>query len=205
MVEVDVSPVETQELSLAEATENGRGKERSEAGWRRFEEATDFLGVEDRPFLPRDAWSFASIELADRVGLDQASTHCVRKEPRQRGQRHGDRCTGVAMLPQIADQGQNDRRTWRRGRPKPYCGLASPRPLQRDRRGLVSETDRTPEQTTAAETVETLVWLLETPGVDRRRYRIVSRLRSVRDSDEFATLPEDLRESVRKIVAESER
>jgi len=69
----------------------------------------------------------------------------------------------------------------------------------------VSETDWTPEQTTAAETVETLVWLLETPGVDRRRYRIVNRLRSVRDSDEFATLPEDLRESVRKIVAESER
>ena len=69
----------------------------------------------------------------------------------------------------------------------------------------MSETDWTPEQTTAAETVETLVWLLETPGVDRRRYRIVNRLRSVRDSDEFAILPEDLRESVRKIVAESER
>lgn len=56
-----------------------------------------------------------------------------------------------------------------------------------------------------AEAVETLVWLLESNGVDRRRYRIVNRLRSVRDSDEFATLPEDLRARVREIVAESER
>jgi len=47
--------------------------------------------------------------------------------------------------------------------------------------------------------------LAESKGVDRRRYRIVNRLRSVRDSDEFATLPEDLRERVREIVTESER
>ena len=68
----------------------------------------------------------------------------------------------------------------------------------------MTDTDRAPERRTSAEAVETLVWLLETPGVDRRRYRIVNRLRSVRDSDEFATLPEDLRERVRQIVAESE-
>jgi hypothetical protein len=48
------------------------------------------------------------------------------------------------------------------------------------------------------------VWLLETPEVDRRRYRMVNRLRAVRDSEEFATLPEDLRERVHQIVAESE-
>jgi hypothetical protein len=70
---------------------------------------------------------------------------------------------------------------------------------------LVTNTNRAPEQKTSADAVETLVWLLDTNGVDRRRYRIVNRLRSVRDSDEFATLPEDLRERVRQIVAESER
>ena len=69
----------------------------------------------------------------------------------------------------------------------------------------MTDTDRAPERRTSAEAVETLVWLLDTNGVDRRRYRIVNRLRSVRDSDEFATLPEDLRERVRQIVAESER
>ncbi len=68
----------------------------------------------------------------------------------------------------------------------------------------MTDTDRAPERRTSAEAVETLVWLLDT-GVDRRRYRIVSRLRAVRDGDEFATLPEELREKVRQIVAESER
>jgi hypothetical protein len=68
----------------------------------------------------------------------------------------------------------------------------------------VTDRDRAPERTTSAEAAETLVWLLDT-GVDHRRYRIVNRLRSVRDSDEFASLPEDLRERVHQIVAESER
>jgi hypothetical protein len=56
----------------------------------------------------------------------------------------------------------------------------------------------------SAEAVETLVWLLNADGLDRRRYRAVSRLRSVRDSDEFASLPEDLRERVREILAAAE-
>jgi hypothetical protein len=98
----------------------------------------------------------------------------------------------------------HDRRMWRRGGPSLTAALTSRRPLQRDRRGLVSETDRTPEQAIAADTVWTLVWLLETPAVDRRRYRMVNRLRMVRDREDFATLPEDLRERVRQIVAESE-
>jgi hypothetical protein len=68
----------------------------------------------------------------------------------------------------------------------------------------VTDTERARERRTSVEALETLVWLLEA-GVDRHRYRIVSRLRSVRDSDEFATLPNDLRERVRQIVAESER
>lgn len=68
----------------------------------------------------------------------------------------------------------------------------------------MSDTDRASQRRISAEAVETLVWLLETPGVDRRRYRMVNRLRTVRESEEFATLPEDLRERVRQIVAESE-
>jgi hypothetical protein len=47
--------------------------------------------------------------------------------------------------------------------------------------------------------------LAESAGIDRRRYRIVNRLRSLSDSDEFAALPEDLRERVREIVADAER
>ena len=54
----------------------------------------------------------------------------------------------------------------------------------------------------SAEAVATLVWLVESRGVDRRRYRIVGRLRAVRDSDQYANLPEDLRARVREIVAE---
>lgn len=66
----------------------------------------------------------------------------------------------------------------------------------------MNDRDRT-SKPVSAEAVETLVWLAESKGVDRRRYRIVNRLRSVRDSDEFATLPEDLRKRVREIVADS--
>lgn len=98
---------------------------------------------------------------------------------------------------------------------KGFDGAAAPASLrlftprraigERNQRGFVTGTDETAAPTNSAEAVETLVWLLETNGVDRRRYRIVNRLRSVRDSDEFATLPEDLRARVREIVAESER
>ncbi len=61
-----------------------------------------------------------------------------------------------------------------------------------------------PKPGLSVQAIETLVWLAESNGMDRRRYRIVNRLRSVRDSDEFVTLPEDLRERVREIVADAE-
>lgn len=67
----------------------------------------------------------------------------------------------------------------------------------RERRG---QADRS---SVSAEAVETLVWLLDRGGLDRRRYHVVNRLRSVRDSDQFASLPEGLRERVREIVAEN--
>jgi hypothetical protein len=51
-----------------------------------------------------------------------------------------------------------------------------------------------------------LVWLLDAEGaVDRRRSPIVNRLRLLRDSEEFADLPESLRQRVREIVDETQR
>ena len=58
---------------------------------------------------------------------------------------------------------------------------------------------------TSVEAVGALVAFLDTPGLDRRRYRIVTRLRALRDSDEFASLPEDLRDRVQEIVADPGR
>lgn len=61
-----------------------------------------------------------------------------------------------------------------------------------------------PERLVSTEAIGTLIWLLENHGVDRRRYSILNRLRAVRDSDQFQSLPEALREKVRQVVAESE-
>jgi hypothetical protein len=53
----------------------------------------------------------------------------------------------------------------------------------------------------SAEAVGTLVAFYDMNGFERRRYTIVRRLQALRDSDQFATLPEDLRERIREIVA----
>jgi hypothetical protein len=58
---------------------------------------------------------------------------------------------------------------------------------------------------TSAEQAATLVWFLDTRAVDSRRYTVVNRLRRLHDSDEFATLPEDLRERIREIIADTAR
>jgi hypothetical protein len=55
------------------------------------------------------------------------------------------------------------------------------------------------------EAVGTLIWLLDTNNLDRRRYSVVNRLRAVRESDQFETLPEALRQKVREVLADSER
>lgn len=57
----------------------------------------------------------------------------------------------------------------------------------------------------SAEAVGTLVAYLETNGFERRRFSVVRRLRAIRDSKQFATLPDDLRERIRQIVADAER
>ncbi|HXH97529.1 MAG TPA: hypothetical protein VNH40_10000 [Gaiellaceae bacterium] len=57
----------------------------------------------------------------------------------------------------------------------------------------------------SAEAVGTLVAFYDLNGFERRRYTIVRRLRALRDSDQFAMLPQDLRERIREIVAAAER
>jgi len=69
----------------------------------------------------------------------------------------------------------------------------------------VPESDARANGPTAAEGAATLVWFLEMGAVDSRRYTIVNRLRRLRDGDEFATLPEDLRARIREIIADAER
>lgn len=85
-----------------------------------------------------------------------------------------------------------------------------PLPTSRRRRRLQAFVDHGAKQDsanrpTSVEAVGTLVAFLDTSGLDRRRYRILNRLRALRDSDEFGNLPEDLRDRVREIIADTER
>lgn len=70
-------------------------------------------------------------------------------------------------------------------------------------------SDREERETTSrpflAEGVGMLIALLDAGALDHRRYAIVNRLRRLHDSDEFATLPEDLRERIREIIADTPR
>jgi hypothetical protein len=61
-----------------------------------------------------------------------------------------------------------------------------------------------PRRSNSAEAVGTLLWLLDSQSVDRRRYGILNRLRAVRDSEEFEALPDALRQRVRDILADTE-
>jgi hypothetical protein len=58
-----------------------------------------------------------------------------------------------------------------------------------------------PGRPLSAEAVGTLVAFYDTDGFVRRRYSVVQRLHEIHDSTYFATLPEDLRERIREIVA----
>ena len=71
----------------------------------------------------------------------------------------------------------------------------------------MNERGRRPneERTISTEAVGALVAFLDSSGLDRRRYSVASRLRRIHDSDQFATLPEDLRERIREILADSGR
>jgi hypothetical protein len=69
----------------------------------------------------------------------------------------------------------------------------------------VNHRDKKNDSPLSAEAVETLVWLAGSAGVDRRGHAIMNRLRRVHESDGFASLPEDLRERVREILADTMR
>ena len=53
---------------------------------------------------------------------------------------------------------------------------------------------------TGAESVGMLMALLDAGALDRRRYTIVNRLRRLHDSEDFASLPEDLRERIQELI-----
>jgi hypothetical protein len=57
----------------------------------------------------------------------------------------------------------------------------------------------------SAEVVGTLIWLLDTHNLDRRRFSVVNRLRAVRESDQFEELPDVLRQKVRELLDDAER
>lgn len=72
--------------------------------------------------------------------------------------------------------------------------------------GVVSEQE--PEETLRLmfpEGVGMVVALLDAGVLDRRRSIVLHRLRRLQDTEEFAMLPEDLRERVRAIVADADR
>jgi hypothetical protein len=71
---------------------------------------------------------------------------------------------------------------------------------------FVSEGDRGRRQDrpVSSETVGTLIWLLDTNNLDRRRYTVLNRLREVRESAEFETLPDALRQKVREVLDDAD-
>jgi hypothetical protein len=62
------------------------------------------------------------------------------------------------------------------------------------------EQGETPARLMFAEGVGMLIALLDTGALDRRRYTAVNRLRQLQHTDDFASLPEDLRDRIREIT-----
>lgn len=67
------------------------------------------------------------------------------------------------------------------------------------------EQGERPVRLMLAEGVGMLIALLDSGTLDRRRYMVVDRLRRLQQTDDFASLPEDLRERIREIIADAER
>lgn len=67
---------------------------------------------------------------------------------------------------------------------------------------VVSDRERSErsDQPISTEAVGTLIWLLDTNNLDRRRYSVLNRLRAFRNSAEFETLPDALRQKVREAL-----
>lgn len=82
------------------------------------------------------------------------------------------------------------------------CAVSSGQCISRTGAAFVSDGERSvrSEPATSTEKVGTLIWLLDANSLDRRRYSVLNRLRSVRDSDQFEALPDALRQKVREIL-----
>jgi hypothetical protein len=52
----------------------------------------------------------------------------------------------------------------------------------------------------SAEAAGSLIAFLETGAIRSRRHVVMSRLRSLRDSEEFPSLPDDLQQRIRDVV-----
>jgi len=65
------------------------------------------------------------------------------------------------------------------------------------------EQGETPDRLFFAEGVGMLIALLDEGTLSRSR--VVNRLRHLHQTDDFASLPEDLRQRIREIIAEEER
>ena len=65
------------------------------------------------------------------------------------------------------------------------------------------EQEETPDRLFFAEGVGMLIALLDAGTLSRPR--VVNRLRKLQQTDDFASLPDDLRERIREMVAEEER
>jgi len=52
----------------------------------------------------------------------------------------------------------------------------------------------------SAEAAGSLIAFLETGAIRSRRHVVMSRLRSLRDSEEFPSLPDDLQQKIRDVV-----
>jgi len=52
----------------------------------------------------------------------------------------------------------------------------------------------------SAEAAGSLIAFLETGAIRSRRHVVMSRLRSLRDSEEFPNLPDDLQQKIRDVV-----
>src|SRR3954447_23446584 len=99
-----------------------------------------------------------------------------------------------------------EHRLWQHERGRPARGARVSRNRQRSSCAtFVSDHEQgeTPNRLMFAEGVGMLIALLDAGTLGR--LRVVNRLRQLQHTDDFASLPEDLRERIREIIADAER
>src|SRR5437660_4854939 len=104
VVEVDVPPMQAQELALSESTKDRCCHECPVARLHRLEKSPNLFAVEHWSLLSCDPWPLAPVECGDRVRIDQAPAHRVRKQSRKRDEDRGNRRVRDAPLTKVTDQ-----------------------------------------------------------------------------------------------------